>query len=44
MKKLDINQLDNSDEELAKILISSGLSRPVANPSISSKSGYSYIH
>ena len=30
MKKLDINQLDGSDEELAKILISSGLSRPVA--------------
>jgi len=30
MKKLDINQLDDSDEELAKILISSGLSRPVA--------------
>ena len=30
MKKLDINQLDDSDEELAEILISSGLSRPVA--------------
>jgi len=28
MKKLDINQLDDSDEELAEILISSGLSRP----------------
>jgi len=30
MKKLDINQLDDSDEELAEILISSGLSKPVA--------------
>jgi predicted transcriptional regulator len=30
MKKLNINQLDDSDEELAEILISSGLSRPVA--------------
>ncbi|MCE8429362.1 MAG: transcriptional regulator protein, partial [Candidatus Methanoperedens sp.] len=30
MKTLDINQLDDSDEELAEILISSGLSRPVA--------------
>jgi predicted transcriptional regulator len=30
MKKLDINQLDDKDEELAEILISSGLSRPVA--------------
>jgi predicted transcriptional regulator len=30
MKKLDINQLDDSDEELSEILISSGLSRPVA--------------
>jgi len=30
MKKLDINQLDDSDEEIAEILISSGLSRPVA--------------
>jgi predicted transcriptional regulator len=30
MKKLDINQLDDSDEELAEILISSGMSRPVA--------------
>jgi predicted transcriptional regulator len=30
MKKLDINQLDDNDEELAEILISSGLSRPVA--------------
>jgi len=30
MKKLDINQLDDNDEELAQILISSGLSRPVA--------------
>ncbi|MCX9083246.1 MAG: transcriptional regulator protein [Candidatus Methanoperedens sp.] len=30
MKKLDINQLDDSDEEIANILISSGLSRPVA--------------
>ena len=30
MKKLDINQLDDSDEELAEILISSGLSRPVS--------------
>ncbi len=30
MKKLDINQLDDGDEELAEILISSGLSRPVA--------------
>jgi len=30
MKKLDINQLDDSDEEMAEILISSGLSRPVA--------------
>ncbi|MCX9085681.1 MAG: transcriptional regulator protein [Candidatus Methanoperedens sp.] len=30
MKKLDINQLDDSDEEIANILISSGLSRPAA--------------
>jgi len=30
MKKLDFNQLDDNDEELAEILISSGLSRPVA--------------
>ena len=30
MKKLDINQLDDSDEEIAQILMSSGLSRPVA--------------
>jgi predicted transcriptional regulator len=30
MKKLDIKQLDDGDEELAEILISSGLSRPVA--------------
>ena len=30
MKKLDFNQLDDSDEELVDILISSGLSRPVA--------------
>jgi predicted transcriptional regulator len=30
MKKLDINQLDDSDEEMAEILISSGMSRPVA--------------
>jgi predicted transcriptional regulator len=30
MKKLDINQLDDSDEEVAEILISSGMSRPVA--------------
>ena len=30
MKKLDINQLDDNDEELSEILISSGLSRPVA--------------
>jgi len=30
MKKLDINQLYENDEELAEILISSGLSRPVA--------------
>jgi predicted transcriptional regulator len=30
MKKLDINQLDDSDEEIAEILISSGMSRPVA--------------
>jgi predicted transcriptional regulator len=30
MKKLDINQLDDSDEKVAEILISSGLSRPVA--------------
>ena len=30
MKKLDINQLDDGDEEMAEILISSGLSRPVA--------------
>jgi predicted transcriptional regulator len=30
MKKLDIDQLDDSDEEVAEILISSGLSRPVA--------------
>jgi hypothetical protein len=32
MKKLDINQLDDSDEEIAEILISSGMSRPVAEP------------
>jgi predicted transcriptional regulator len=30
MKKLDINQLDDGDEELSEILKSSGLSRPVA--------------
>ncbi|CAG0985494.1 hypothetical protein METP3_02328 [Methanosarcinales archaeon] len=30
MKKLDINQLDDSDEELAEILISSGMGKPVA--------------
>src|SRR5450759_51843 len=30
MKKLDINQLDDSDEEISDILISSGLSRPVS--------------
>ena len=30
MKKLDINQHDDSDEEVAEILISSGMSRPVA--------------
>ncbi|MFA4956521.1 MAG: transcriptional regulator protein [Candidatus Methanoperedens sp.] len=30
MKTIDIKQLDDSDEEIAKILISSGLSRPVA--------------
>jgi predicted transcriptional regulator len=30
MKKLDINQLDDSDEELAEILISSGMIKPVA--------------
>jgi predicted transcriptional regulator len=30
MKKLDINQLDDSDEEIVEILISSGMSRPVA--------------
>ena len=30
MKKLDINQLDDSDEEISDILISSGMSRPVA--------------
>ena len=30
MKKLDINQLDDGDEELAEILISFGQSRPVA--------------
>ena len=30
MKTLDINQLDDSDEEISDILISSGLSRPVA--------------
>ena len=30
MKKLDINQLDDREEEIAEILISSGLSRPVA--------------
>jgi predicted transcriptional regulator len=30
MKTLDINQLDDGDEELSEILISSGLSRPVA--------------
>jgi predicted transcriptional regulator len=29
MKKLDINQLDDNDEELAEILKNSGLSRPV---------------
>ncbi len=30
MKTLNINQLDDSDEEISDILISSGLSRPVA--------------
>ncbi|MBE0522555.1 MAG: ArsR family transcriptional regulator [Candidatus Methanoperedenaceae archaeon] len=30
MKKLDINQLDDSDEEIVEILISSGMSRPAA--------------
>jgi len=30
MKKLDINQLDDGDEEMTEILISSDLSRPVA--------------
>jgi len=30
MKKLDINQLDDSDEELTQILISLGMSRPVS--------------
>ncbi len=30
MKKLNINQLDDSDEEIVGILISSGMSRPVA--------------
>jgi len=30
MKTIDIKQLDDSDEEIAKILISSGMSRPVA--------------
>jgi predicted transcriptional regulator len=30
MKKLDINQLDDIDEELSEILKYSGLSRPVA--------------
>lgn len=30
MKKLDINQLDDIDEEISDILISSGMSRPVA--------------
>jgi predicted transcriptional regulator len=30
MKKLDINQLDDSDEEVAELLMSSGMSRPVA--------------
>jgi len=30
MKKLDINQLDDSDEEISEILMSSVLSRPVA--------------
>jgi hypothetical protein len=29
MKKLDIDQLDDGDEEVAQILISSGLSRSV---------------
>ncbi len=45
IKKLDVNQLDDSDEELAEILISSGLGpTSCQNPGISSKSGYSYIH
>jgi predicted transcriptional regulator len=30
MKKLDINQLDDGDEEIAEILMSSGFSRPVS--------------
>ncbi len=30
MRKLDINQLDDIDEEIAEILMSSGMSRPVA--------------
>ncbi|MDW7727444.1 MAG: transcriptional regulator protein [Candidatus Methanoperedens sp.] len=30
MKKLDINHLDDSDEEIAEILISSGMSRAAA--------------
>jgi predicted transcriptional regulator len=30
MKKLNFNQLDDSEEEMAQILISSSLSRPVA--------------
>jgi predicted transcriptional regulator len=30
MKKLNFNQLDDSDEEIVDILISSGLSRPVS--------------
>ncbi|MFU8768002.1 MAG: transcriptional regulator protein [Candidatus Methanoperedens sp.] len=30
MKKLDINHLDDNDEEIVEILISSGMSRPAA--------------
>ena len=30
MKTIDINQLNDSDEEISNILISSGMSRPVA--------------
>ena len=30
MKKLNINQLDDSDEEIVGILVSSGMSRPAA--------------